>query len=91
MARIITKELAVKIAKKLNASILEEKAHSYAEIHYGKLIARVGIRRGSEKDRGHDHVQKDLHVNGHQERLLASCPLSREDWLAIIKDIALID
>ena len=92
MARIVTKEHAVKIAKKLKAGILEEKAHSYAEIfHDGKLIARFGIRRGSEKDKGHDHVQKDLHVNGHQARLLAACPLSREDWLDIMKKKSLVD
>jgi hypothetical protein len=92
MARIITKELALKIARKLKASILEERAHSYAEIfHDGKLIARFGIRRGSEKDKGHDHVQKDLHVNGHQARLLAACPLSREDWLAIMREKAPLD
>ena len=92
MARIVTKEHAIKIAKKLKASILEEKAHSYAEIFYdGKLIARFGIRRGSEKDKGHDHVQKDLHVNGHQARLLAACPLSREDWLELMKKKALLD
>jgi hypothetical protein len=73
MARIITKEHAIKIAKKLKASILEEKAHSFAEIfEEGKLIARFRIRRGSEKDKGHDHVQKDLHVNGHRARLLAA-------------------
>jgi hypothetical protein len=88
----ITKEHAVKIAKKLKASILEEKAHSYAEIfERGKLIAGFGIRRGSEKDEGHDHVQQDLHVNGHQTRLLAACPLSRVDCLAIMKAKALID
>ena len=75
MARIITKELALKIAKKLKATVVEEKAHAYAEIFHGEiLIARFGIRRGSEKDKGHDHVQKDLHVNGHQARLLAACP-----------------
>lgn len=92
MARIVTKEHAVKIAKKLKASIIEEKAHAYAEISYeGKLIARFGIRRGSEKDKGHDHVQKDLHVNGYQARLLAACPLSREDWLEIMKKKDLID
>ena len=92
MARIITKEHAIKIARKLKAGIVEEKAHSYAEIfHEDKLIARFGIRRGSEKDKGHDHVQKDLHVNGHQARLLAACPLSREDWLAIMREKALID
>ena len=92
MARIVTKEHAIKIAKKLKANYRQEKAHSYADIfHDGKLIAWFGIRRGSEKDKGHDHVQKDLHVNGHQARLLAACPLSREDWLQIMKQKELLD
>jgi hypothetical protein len=92
MARIITKEHAVRIARKLKAALVEEKAHAYAEIFYkDRLIARFGIRRGSEKDKGHDHVQKDLHLNGHQARLLAACPLSFQDWLDILKEKGLLD
>ena len=92
MPRIITKEHAIKIAKKLKATIRTEKAHDYAEIfHKDRLIAWFGIRRGSEKDKGHDHVQKDLHVNGHQAKLLAACPLTREDWLEILQKKDLLD
>jgi hypothetical protein len=86
MARIITKEHAVKIAKKLKAKIREEKAHTYAEIFYdNRLIAWFGIRRGSEKDKGHDHIQKDLHINGYQAKMLAACPLTLEDWLEVLE------
>jgi hypothetical protein len=92
MARIITKEHARKIAKKLEAVIRPEKAHDYAEIfHKGQLIAWFGIRRGSEKDQGHDHIQKDLHINGHNAKLLAACPLTREDWIGIMKRKKLVD
>ena len=92
MARIITKEHAEKIAKKLNARFEEGKAHAYAEIFYkGKLISRFGIRRGSKKDSGHDHVQRDLSISGFQAKLLAACPLSREDWLQLIREKGLLD
>ena len=87
MARIITKEHAVKIAKKLKAKMRQEKAQAYAEIFYNEcLIAWFGIRRSSEKDKGHDHIQRDLHINSHQAKLLAACPLTREDWLEIMSD-----
>jgi hypothetical protein len=53
--------------------------------HEGKLIAHFGMRRGSEKDKGHDHIIKDLHLNPHKARLLAQCPLSKEQWLEILR------
>ncbi len=85
MARQITKQHAIAIAKKLKAVIREEKAHSYADIfHNERLIAWFGIRRGSRNELGHDHIPRDLHINPHQARLLAACPLIREQWLKIL-------
>ncbi len=92
MARIITKQHAVKIAKKLKATFRESRAHSHADIyHEGQLIASFGIRRGSEKDQGHDHVQSDLHVNNSQAKLLAACPLTHDEWIGIMRDKGYID
>ena len=92
MARIITKQHAERIAKKLKATYHESRAHKIAEIfHGGVLIASFGIRHGSEKDQGHDHVQDDLHVNGHQAKLLAACPLTLEEWIQIMRDKGFID
>jgi hypothetical protein len=92
MGRQITKQHAVAIAKKLKAEIRQEKAHSYADIfHNQKLIAWFGIRRGSSKESGHDHVPRDLHVNPHQARLLAACPLTREQWLKILEEKDLLN
>jgi hypothetical protein len=91
MARIITKEHAIKIGKKLKAEMRQEKAHAYAEIFYDeRLIAWFGIRRGSEKDKGHDHIQRDLHISSYQAKMLAACPLSREDWLKIMDEKGLL-
>jgi len=86
---VITKELALKIAKKLKANIKRRsnKAHDIAEIyHEGNLVTQFGIRRGSNKNLGHDHIPRDLHIQPREARLLAECPLSRDDWLDIMTD-----
>jgi hypothetical protein len=58
--------------------------------HEGLCIAMFGIRRGSEKDLGHDHISRDLHLGPSKARLLAQCPLTREDWLEIMRRRGLI-
>ena len=91
MARIITTQLAVKIAKKLGAVMRSGRAHDHADIFYdGKLIATFGIRRGSNQNQGHDHIAKDLYVGPHDAKLLAQCPLKLEGWLKILKDKGII-
>ena len=63
MGRVITKELAVRIAKKLRAEVTTESAaHDMAYVyHEGRLVASFGIRRAAEKDKGHDHVPQAIH------------------------------
>jgi len=90
--RIITKEHALSIAKKLKAEICQRgnRPHDIAMVfHEGRCIATLGIRRGSQKDLGHDHIPRDLHLGPHKARLLAQCPLSRDGWIEIMKQKAL--
>lgn len=47
-----------------------------------KIIASFGIRRGSNKDQGHDHIPKAIHVPPNFAKRLAECSKSREDWIA---------
>lgn len=84
MSRQITEELAEKIARKLEATSLSSAgAHELMGIHYGGvLIASFGIRRGSEKDKGHDHVQKHLKVSTRFAKELGICTKSKEQWIA---------
>lgn len=83
----ITKELALQIAKKLKAKIVKRKAHDIAVVeHEGKMIAQFGIRRGSRKDLGHDHIPGQIYVGPKDAKLLGECPLKREDWIEIIAD-----
>ena len=86
MARIITKELAKKIAAKLRATITKgQGAHDLAEVwHEGMLIASFGLRRGSEKDKGHDHVPSEIFVNAFFAKQLAQCPKSRSQWIELL-------
>ena len=87
MARIINKEKAIRIADKLKAETKKgRQGHQVASIyHEGKLVAYFGIRHGSDKEQGHDHISRDLHVGPRDARLLAQCPLSREGWLDILR------
>jgi len=83
---VITKELAEKIARKLKATFISKKEHDFAQIyHEGKLIAFFGIRRGSQKDEGHDFIPSQIFVSTRQAKLLGQCPLLREDWIQILK------
>ena len=83
---MLTKQHAQKIVEKLNAKIhTGKKAHDLAVVYYeGKRVASFGVRRGSSKDLGHDHIPHDLHVSPHNCMNLAQCPMSREDWIKMM-------
>jgi len=79
---IITKELALKIAKKLKAEIKNRpgRPHDLACIYEdGLLIAQFGLRRGSKKNLGHDHVPNSLFISPHDAREIGICNRYR-DW-----------
>lgn len=85
----ITKELALKIASKLEADIRKRrnKTHDIALIYFDeKLIAQFGIRRGSKKDLGHDHIPSQVFLSPNQTKQLGRCPLLREDWINILRE-----
>ena len=85
----ITRDHALKIVKKLGAEREEGigKRHDfYSVLHAGKLLALFGIRRCSRRDTAHGHIPSQLHVSPHQARLLAQCPMSRDDWLNLMEE-----
>ena len=84
MGREITKQLAVRIAKKLRAKLLSTRgAHDLMGVFHNEiLVATFGIRRGSEKDKGHDHVPKEIRVSTRFAKELGICTKSREEWIA---------
>ena len=81
----ITKEHAEKIAKKLKATVhTGRRRHEQACIYHEKrLIARFGIRRGSRRDLGHDHIPAAIRVSRRDAIDLALCPMTREQWLDV--------
>lgn len=85
---VITKELAGKIARKLKAKLRKQsRRHDiFAVYHEGKMVAQFGIRRGSKKNLGHDHIPEQIFVGTRDARLLGQCPLKREDWVKIITE-----
>jgi hypothetical protein len=93
MARIITKELAIKIADKLKAEQHYKKGrpHDLYVVSYGgKTVAMFGIRRGSEKDKGHDHIPGKIHLGKHDAKLFAQCDHSYEFWVEEMKKKGII-
>ena len=84
MARIITKEHALKIRDKLGARIMPERgsAHDVYGIYYNEqLVASFGIRRGSEKGQGHDHIPHAINVSPNFAKQIALCGKYLEDYL----------
>ena len=93
MARVITKELALKIVRKLKGSLIKakSKAHDLYEVeHAGLVVAFISIRRGSGKDLGHDYISKDLHISTGNARRLAQCPLSRDGYIVLLREQGLV-
>jgi hypothetical protein len=93
MARIITKELAEKIVAKLKAVKVKSrsKSHDFYDVeHEGQVIASISIRRGSEKDKGHDYIPHDLRVSPRQAKLLAQCPWKHEDYIQALREKGLL-
>ena len=81
----ITKEMAVVIARKLGAEIRPRKAHDLAIVrHDGKVVAMFGIRRGSRKGAGHDHVPGAIFASVYLTKQLGLCPYEQKHWLAIM-------
>ncbi len=46
-----------------------------------RIVVSFGIRRGGEKDKGHDHVPQAIHLGPHKARLLGQCPMTQEQWI----------
>lgn len=73
---------AQKIAKKLGAEQREGRKHRVATVRYGgKELGKFNIRRGN--DTSHDYVPGQIGLSHRQAKELASCTLSKEQFLVI--------
>ncbi len=76
MARVITKEIALQIADKLRATKQSKKGRPhdlYTFSYGGRVVARFGIRRGSQKDQGHDHIPGQIHLGPRDAKVFGEC------------------
>lgn len=88
---MFTKAHAETIAKKLKATIRPKAAHDLAIVEQNnKRVVQFGIRRGSRRDSGHDHLPEDLHLNPRDTMELARCPLTWDEWLRRMREKGLI-
>jgi hypothetical protein len=87
---IISKQLALAIADKLGAkasATKKQRPHDlYTIYEEGACIAMFGVRRGSKKEAGHDHVPRQLFVTPKDARDLAQCPMTREQWITKLRE-----
>ena len=83
MARIITKEHARKIVKKLKAKLAKRsRVHVlYDVIHEGRVISTISVRHSSQKDSGHDHIPGELQISPSKSKRLAQCSITRQQWI----------
>lgn len=90
---ILDKADAKKIAKKLRAEIdTTPRAHDVAVVYEdGMEVASFGLRRGSRKSLGHDHLIRSLFVSPREARRLVDCSMSRDDWIARLRGKGLMD
>jgi hypothetical protein len=89
---MITREHAAKIAAKLRATFRTGGNHDIAVIEFeGRRIAQFGIRRGSRRDAGHDHIPASIYVNARSALDLARCPMSYEQWIEVLREKGLIE
>jgi hypothetical protein len=89
---MITKDHAAKIAAKLHATFRQGGNHDIAIIEYeGQRIAQFGIRRGSRRDAGHDHIPASIYVSVRSALDLARCPMSYEQWIDVLREKGLIE
>jgi hypothetical protein len=79
---IITKELANKIVRKFNAEVDRDGAHPMAYVYWnGELVASFGLRHGSSKSQGYDHIPKQIHLGPGKAKQFAQCSMSLQDWV----------
>ena len=95
MARIVTKGLALKIVQKLGAkrspTLGRNAPHDLYDFeHEGVLVAQLSVRRASEKDKGHDHMPRELFLGPGQAKRLGQCPLSRAGYIEILREKGLL-
>ena len=88
---MLTARDGLKIAKKLGAQSTKVKTRHdcFVIVIDNVLVGNYGISRSS-RERGHNYIAKQIGISPRQARCLSLCSLSREDYVAIIRDQGLL-
>ena len=80
--------MAGEIVKKLSTEVTNKKSgHDLVKVFDGnRIVARFGMRRSSKKDKGHDHIPRELGCTTRFCKDLAQCTRTAEDYIALIRD-----
>ena len=82
---MLTADLALIIANKLQAEISEGSKHTNVVVRIdGTYIGRFGIRRN--RNVGHDYIPRQIYVTMKEALGLARCSLYRADYERIMKE-----
>lgn len=86
MGSPLTKDLAEKVVKKLGGVVRQGRKHDIVQVyHAGKLVAFFGLRRGSDRSMLHNYISSQLYVSQNQAYLLGLCPMTREQWIEVLR------
>jgi hypothetical protein len=78
------------IAKKLNAEVTDGGNHEIAAVFIeGVLIATYGIRR--DRKATHPYIAKQLFISETQAMKMATCTISKEQYVTLIRQKGKID
>jgi RNase adaptor protein for sRNA GlmZ degradation len=74
------------IADKLGATRKQKRNHEvvYIRANNGVLLGRYGIQRAS-KSLSHDYIPAQIKVSMREAIQLAQCPMSRDDYLELMR------
>ena len=82
---MLTADLALIIANKLQAEISEGSKHTSVVVRInGTYVGRFGIRRN--RNVGHDYIPRQIYVTMKEALGLARCSLYRADYERILKE-----
>lgn len=82
---------ALKIARKLGAEITEGRNHTRVLVVIDDaVVGSYGVSRSS-RERNHDYIARQIGgISAMQARDLSRCPLSKEDYVRIIRNKGLL-
>ena len=95
MARVVTKELAERIVKKLGAKPSRSQRPGSPHELYGfevggVVVLTLSLRRGSNRESGHDHVPEELHTGPHNAREFWQCNISVKKYLQMLIELGVL-